>query len=224
LYLATKPKEEDAQAAQARIFAIQAEKQNAADAKAQHERELASKYVSGGAQRVTYADKDYQYRVPEEEPYTANVFNMSDGALVAVLLDAQVKGGGDSGEYGGDKVGVCNLSEWRCSAYPLGTLNGRVRLGSHSYTVSVSSQPNAIVTVTDGQASIAVPVDLLYRGRALHSESYQCGGNPAPCIKAGGGQRWRYLYFKPEVRKAAQDPSVDPVSLVPDRVAVGGNN
>ena len=97
-YLKTKPSDADAQDAQARIYAIQAEKQSAAQAKEQHERELAFKYVSGGVARVRVSDSPelwgighnygglYGYTLPDEDPYFANIFLMPDGRYLAITL------------------------------------------------------------------------------------------------------------------------------------------
>lgn len=245
-YLKTKPSQADAQDAQARIYAIQAEKQSAARTKEEHERELPLKYVSGGAERVRVADSPaswkpnelhgifelYGYTVPDENPYYANVFRMPNGRYIAIFLEPDIENClGSDCNYAGDKIGIADITNDGCSqltiGYSLGTLAHQTDpLCGYTYSVSISSQPDVIITVSSGQAGIALPVGLLYRGRVVaavwvdaHTKRIEGEYLQQVTWKQGNVQVVG-IGFEDKIERSATDPNVNPLSLVPFDVAL----
>lgn len=94
-YLELNPSSDDTRAAKDLIYKLTTEKDAATRKQQEHERELAFKYVSGGAQRLRVSDSPsnwnarklhgvfelYGLTVPEEEPYYANVFKIPKESL-----------------------------------------------------------------------------------------------------------------------------------------------
>jgi ankyrin repeat protein len=240
LYLEMGPSMADARAARDRISVIQAKKQMAGINVREAERTRALRYVGGGAQRVKGgggSDESpswwwpkgrdgvgrlYLYWVLDEAPFYANVFRMPDGRLLLINLVAH---GTASGGYAGDSISVVDATEESC-------IQGRNQVAfgeeidmepcgaGHRYSISVTSQPNATVTVTELStgANVTLPVAVLYRGRALRASSWY--GHPRN--DGGvyqGGEKLMILYFDDNnVINSASDPNVNPLSLVPTRV------
>jgi ankyrin repeat protein len=232
-YLELKPSEADATEARAHIGVIQAEKEAAARKQQENENLMAVKYVSGGVTRLRYEDAPkwwypgirngvgelYVYELPEkEDPFYVNAFRMSNGRIIAIMLVAQ----SNNGMYAGDRIGVFDITNESC-------IQGRddFDFGSQDYTepcgfrygVSVSSQPNATVTVTDAatRASVTVPVALLYRGRAFKGRAIFGGCGDGTVYQ--GGSQLMVLHFDCSLVEAAKDPTVNAMGLTPTTVA-----
>ena len=226
-YLELKPSEADAAEARAHIAVIQAEKKAAEGKEQENEVLLAVKYVSGGITRLRFRDAPgwwkhavntlYAYAVPEESPFYINVFRMPNGHFLAIFLIAQ----SNKGSYAGDRLGVIDITDQTClqfNDFAFGEQNSVTTCGTRYY-VNISNQPNATVTVTYPAtgASVAVPVALLYRGRALLGSN-----NWDACRDDGtvhqGGARAMVLHFDCSVVKAAEDPTVNAAGLTPTTV------
>lgn len=171
-YLELNPSQADATEARAHISVIQAEKEAAAQKQREKEGVLAVKYVSGGITRLRYDDEPawwhrfggidtlYTYMVLEEDPFDVNVFRMSNGHPLTITLIAL----SNNGAYTGDQIAVNAWEETKGGCHE----GSEFAFGEHSYTdacrahydVSISNQPNAIVTVTytPTGASVTVPV------------------------------------------------------------------
>lgn len=254
-YIKTKPSDADAQDAQARIYTIQAEKHSAEQATEQHQRELAFRYVSGGIQRLRDADLPanmrgngvmtmgpdnyFGYTLPDEDPYYLNIFRMPNGRFISVTLqpisddpvtDGCARNPGGICRYKGDEILVADLGAEPCGTiwpFAFGTLNAPFLFGAcpFRYQVSISTQPNAVVSISFNQATITLPVDLLYRGRAVTTlrkgidsgigkgfhETYGCIGPPNACTT-----RHITEIFNNGILRSANDPNVNPLNLTPD--------
>lgn len=226
-YLELNPPDAEARAARAHLAEIPGEKEAAAGKKQRMESALALKYISGGATRMRPADAPawwkpddfagverlYLYSVPEEEPFYANAFRMPNGRILVITLNAQSK----YVNYAGDQIAVWDKTDNSCpqpqgySHFNFGAQSSADACGV-GYDVSVSSPPNATVTVTNkaAGASVTLPVNLLYRGRALK------GGMFGTVYQ--GGEDIKVLHFNPNVVDAARDPSTNAMSLTPTRV------
>jgi tetratricopeptide (TPR) repeat protein len=230
-YLELKLTEADASEARAHISVIQAEKEAAAQKKHQNESILAVKYVSGGVTRLRSSEAPawwtgnlgidglYTYRVPEEDPFYANVFRMPNGRYLAITLNTQ----SNNGVYAGDKVSVIDITDKSCMQgrdFAFGELHYTEPCGAH-YDVNVSNQPNATATVTYPAtgASVTLPIALLYRGRALKpgwdGTAYKPGWDGTAYE---GGSAIKVLHFERSVVNAAEDPNVNAMGLTPTTV------
>jgi tetratricopeptide (TPR) repeat protein len=232
LYLETKPPEAEASEARTRLVTIQAKKEAAARKEREQESIAAVRYVSGRASRLHYTDtpaswnigsrpcpscadwvyvinSTYAYTVPEERPFYANIFRMPNNHLLVVMLNAE----SNNGAYTGDQIAVWDKTNDSCregwSHFAFGSQESFNACGFR-YDVSVTSPPNATVTVKYGpSASVTLPVALLYRGRAL---------------KAGWGNAVQYgmeikeLQFDDNVIRATEDPNVNATGLTPRSV------
>jgi len=240
-YLQLKPSVTDAADAQGRIIALRAEKESTARSAEQHQGELALMYVNGGAQRFRVADAPaswnppdgigsaelYGYSLPEEQPYFANIFRMPNGRILAISLEPEFGNCRSGGfcDYTGDGIVVVDVTRDPCSG---GTFNKPFHYGemarqtdllcSFQYTVSVSNQPDAIVSVTLGQAGIALPVAMLYRARAFAAYSVDRPLVQIAWSQTDGRAIPVELGFSEDIRKAAQSMTVNPLSLVPSYV------
>lgn len=242
-YLAAKPSTIDVEDAQARIYAIRAEQQSAARAKEEHERELPLKYVSAGVQRLRVDDAPtfwhpvggggvgelYAYRVPEEDPYLANVFRMPNGHLLAIVLAPVLDNcpSGLSCQYSRDNIVIVDITSDSCLSSTMNRTfsetptTSDAMCGQH-YMISVSTQPNALVSVTDERgANVTLPASLLYRARAVTAlgqtdgELYQATWWPSkeksvPVL----------LKFSKAVLDEAHNPDINPLSLIPSTFSV----
>lgn len=227
-YIELSPSEADATEARAHISVIQAEKEAAAQKKRENEGVLAVKYVSGGITRQRYSevpawwhesgrvDALYTYMLPEEGPFYVNVFRMPRGHLLTISLFAL----SSNGAYTGDQIAVYAWDETKggCSEGYM------FAFGAHSYTdacgvhydVSVSNQPNAIVTVTytPTGAFVTIPVALLYRGRVL-----KVGWDSTGTVYQGSHDKGvEVLHFDGSMVEAAKNPNVNAMGLTPTSV------
>ena len=225
-YLELKPSETDAQQTRAHITVIDAEKEAAAGKKQQDESVLAVRYVAGGATRLRYRDAPawwqhsggidtlYTYTVPGEAPYYINVFRMPNSHFLVISLIAQ----SNNGMYAGDQIGVYDITDSSCiegNDFAFAAQDYATACGGRYY-VKVSDQPNATVTVTypATDASVTLPVALLYRGRALKGQDWPHGDGKVH----QGGARAMVLHFDDSVVKAAEDPTVNAAGLTPATV------
>ena len=149
--------------------------------------------------------------------------SLPNGRYVAVVLSAQTEDCNEFGcGYAGDKINVDDITNDGCArgtvgGFSFGELDGHTGdLCGYRYAVSVSAQPNAIVTVTYNQANIAIPVALLYRGRALAAVWARSQGETLQV----GDKVMKELTFDQRVLDAVKDPNVNPLSLVPSLVTV----
>jgi hypothetical protein len=247
-YLLLKPSAADAADAQGRIIALRAEKESAAKLKEQHQTELSLQHVSGGTQRFRVADAPaawypadgsgeaemYGYTLPEEQPYFANIFRMPNGRILAVSLEPQFDhcDGGSQPVclFTGDGIVIVDLTHDPCFS---GNFNRPFHYGDiaqqtdeicgYQYTVSVSNQPDAIVSITSGQAGIALPVSLLYRGRAFaaYTVDQQHRNLVQVAWSSSDGKAMPVqLGFDDNIKQESQSPTVNPLSLIPSYVAV----
>jgi len=240
-YLQLKPSVTDAADAQGRIIALRAEKESAARSAEQHQGELALMYVNGGAQRFRVADAPaswnppdrigsaelYGYSLPEEQPYFANIFRMPNGRTLAIALEPEYGNCRSGGfcDYTGDGIVVVDVTRDPCST---GNFNRPFHYGElaqqtdiicgYQYMVSVTNQPKAIVSVTLGQAGIALPVAMLYRARAFAAYSVDRPLVQIAWSQTDGRAIPVELGFSEDIRKAAQNTTVNPLSLVPSYV------
>jgi ankyrin repeat protein len=228
-YLELKPSEGDATEARDHISVIQAEKEAAARKQQETVDSQAVKYVSGGATRVSEfgfpqgwklaewyrIETLYVYAVPQESPFYANAFRMPNGHILTITLNAQ----SNNGTYAGDQIGVWLWGEIEGDChqgyqFAFGVESYTDACGVR-YTVSVSNQPNAIITVTytPTGASVTLPIALLYRGRALKSGSDSTG-----TVYQGGSMGVYVLHFDRSMVNAAEDPNVNAMGLTPTTV------
>jgi hypothetical protein len=138
---------------------------------------------------------------------------MPNGYLLTITLIAL----SSNGIYVGDQIAInaWDKTKGGCSQ------GYYFAYGEHSYTdacgvhydVSVSNQPNAIVTVTytPSGASVTIPVALLYRGRARKA---LWDGH----VYQGSAKGVEDLIFDMSTANAAQDPNVNAAGLTPTSV------
>ena len=238
-YLELNPSPDDTRSAKDLTYKLSAEREAAVRKQQERERELPLRYVSGGAERVRVSDSPsnwnprelggifelYAYTVPEEDPYYANIFRMPNGRYIGVTLVAKAGQCSDIGcDYTGDNIGVFDITNDGCGGgkydFTFGELVGSTTPCNNHYSVSVSAQPNSIVTVAYNQASIAVPVALLYRGRALAAAWVHSKEPLNDLVEAAWDPQKRTgvpaaLRFESRILDAAGDPNVNPLNLIP---------
>lgn len=233
--------ERDGRDARDRMYAITAEKEGHKKDQEQYLREAATKYVTGGAQRVNENDAPtswkrsdgcgveclYAYRQNTIyiDRYYLNVFRMPNGHYIAVVLQGIPSGNGD---YSGDRILVAEIADGRqwAGEYSFGALNEQFHPGSGStYKVSISERSrDGVVSVTETQsgAGVTIPLSDLYSARyvnafyTLRSDYVGIGGTDYNVAPEGGRTTASAQFFSTKLDYT----HADPLSLQPSYVVV----
>lgn len=152
----------------------------------------------------------YGVILPEDPGHYYNVFRMSGGHIVSIVLIADSNGG----NYAGDKLGVYSMSHGITGMRsPIGQYY-RNNFEGFYYTVNFSGD-TAILQDENGPRA-EVSLAKLYRMRVLipgagtadmEGTTYRVGSQ--------GGPRGGLLFFSPRAVRAAENPNSDPSDMIP---------
>lgn len=204
-YLVAAPNASDANEVRGRIEAIKYQKEKATQ---QSVTDNSNKYVSGGAKRLTghhntfhLFNSLYGYFLGDPtspDCIVENAFQMPNGQIVAVVLEAQ----STNDKFSGDQVLIVDVPGdfnqaakgfvWR--RYEFGTIAGDFNAFGANYKVSVSSPgPDAVVTISDDRSSGAVTIPLrdLYTYRKKNQALQDLEGDWLAASGAGLGGAWK---------------------------------
>ena len=234
-YLMAAPNAPDAGEVRGRIEGLRFEKDKSARKAVQAAQNEAYKYVAGGAKRVACAtlfDNSFSDGITElyiyagdsrcaliGEGYLSNVFQMPNGDVMAVVLQAQSR----SDEFCGDQIYLAVLSSKPVGkSYSFGSVNGALRTPSGNvYKVSVSTlSADGVVAVSEEQsnASITLPLRDLYVART----QYLGRGTQGTNVFEGQDYLWRYQGGDPQsiLFFDAHVTSADPFNRTPRYVVL----
>ncbi len=169
----------------------------------------------------------YGYYDPLDTEHYGNVFRMTDGRIMAIILSPQSR----NGVYSGDKIGIAELTEEndvQIYALPIGGAEDTFRCKDYRpMDISFVTEGKRVthVMLTDYQGLYAVvSIDGLYRWRSQKGEwSSQVGDKTFQCCRTVGGERGTdggWLFFSEEATQAYLDPAANRVSFYPTYFAI----